>query len=366
MDHGSLVMSYTSTANNTSGVQSSDRVNVTESYLPVLHDTGGETLEIVFDDLEETISGTNELVNELVNGIKVEEEDRMFDANDDTFGALSVNDLIGDNCSSELQIVEYTSLAAVEIKAEEGVVANTSSMSSINGTPAQGGIHKPKRNFRKGGSKTPSGCGTNGQCTSDSEQEYDDDDRAYNRKYSRKNSILPAAYEIKTEHVSCAPSRSRSTSKTPTSRSQSRHSSPTPPKFTSRSTSRHPSPTESRSASRQPSPSRHSSQLRKMSSVYQREVSGSPDSAMMRSLHSGSDLESDAGSYNSDCENMDIGNKLIELANPVPYNIEQERKLRFLTGHASRSIVSEILMYLWNNEEFRNFVRLSLEKFIGC
>jgi len=35
---------------------------------------------------------------------------------------------------------------------------------------------------------------------------------------------------------------------------------------------------------------------------------------------------------------MDISNKLIELSNPVPYDIEHERKLRFMTGYASKSI----------------------------
>lgn len=40
----------------------------------------------------------------------------------------------------------------------------------------------------------------------------------------------------------------------------------------------------------------------------------------------------------SDCENMDISNKLSELSNPVPYDIEQERKVRFLSGHVAKGI----------------------------
>merc|ERR1712025_1067886 len=35
---------------------------------------------------------------------------------------------------------------------------------------------------------------------------------------------------------------------------------------------------------------------------------------------------------------MDISNKLIELSNPVPYDIEHERKLRFLSGGAAKGM----------------------------
>ena len=36
--------------------------------------------------------------------------------------------------------------------------------------------------------------------------------------------------------------------------------------------------------------------------------------------------------HNSDEENIDISNKLSELSNPVPYDIEHERKVQFLVG----------------------------------
>ena len=43
---------------------------------------------------------------------------------------------------------------------------------------------------------------------------------------------------------------------------------------------------------------------------------------------------------NSDEENIDIGNKLSELSNPVPYDIEHERKVQFLVGKKEEGYVS--------------------------
>jgi hypothetical protein len=321
IDHGSLVKSYTDRSR-----MKCDVGNVSNGEsVPVVKDTGGgETLQIVFNDEETSPHGTD-ATNELIHGIEGEEDvpttcdpvQTTTVSSDDSFGSLSVNELVGDDCSTELHIVEFSSLAAVEIKTEEsvhGAVETAMSNETDNGTDVNGsgenmnGPVKPKRNFRKGRSKTPN-CETNGNCTSDSENECDDDDRAYNRKHERK--ILPVAYVKTEEDLGYPPTRSASRT-----------------------------PNASRSASRHTSPSR-------LKSVCHRRRSGSPDSAIRSPdpyddrFDSGEESEfsyhSDR-SNNSDCENMDISNKLIELSNPVPYDIEQERKVRFLTGHASKSI----------------------------
>ena len=46
------------------------------------------------------------------------------------------------------------------------------------------------------------------------------------------------------------------------------------------------------------------------------------------------------GKQNSDEENIDISNKLSELSNPVPYDIEHERKVQFLVGKKKEGYVS--------------------------
>lgn len=48
------------------------------------------------------------------------------------------------------------------------------------------------------------------------------------------------------------------------------------------------------------------------------------------------------GKSNSDEENIDISNKLSELSNPVPYDIEHERKIQFLVGKKKEGYVSNI------------------------
>lgn len=47
---------------------------------------------------------------------------------------------------------------------------------------------------------------------------------------------------------------------------------------------------------------------------------------------------------NSDEENIDISNKLSELSNPVPYDIEHERKIQFLVGKKKEGYVSYYLL----------------------
>lgn len=219
--------------------------------------------------------------------------------------------------STALEIVEFPSISAIEIKTEEVVIEEvieevicSSDTIKIKNEVIAIGLIKPEKNYRK----TPSVV--NGNYSSASDHECDDDDRAYNRKkLSKKSNSKKLSKPIKRSLSSNRfdNSRSRSSSKTPS--------------VVSRSASRR----RSRSPSRQRSRSR-----RKRRSIS---PGGRPNTrGDMQSSESSSDR-----SDRSDGENIDISNKLIELSNPVPYDIEHERKLRFLSGGAAKGMVSFII-----------------------
>jgi len=348
IDHGSLVKSYSSPLDSTT------------SEVKPLHcaseGTAGKdvdnVLKIVFNDDGETL-----LVNDQHGDKKLSSENENSTlVNGDTSvplvnGSVGGKDEDDDDC---LHIVEFPSLTAIEIKTEECEEVTTSPVvveescpidvldvaaettvcdgfldndavvngdndnnNNNNNEVVVNGSVKPKRTYRKSRSKTPNVNGVHP--SSDSENECDDDDRAYNRKTSKKSKnsrILPAAY-IKTENSSRkSRSRSSSGSRRASSRPSSRHQSRSPSRGALRST------VCSRRRSRSPrSPDRYH------------------DNDRYRSDDEGSEFSYHSDRSNiSDSENMDISNKLIELSNPVPYDIEHERKLRFMTGYASKSI----------------------------
>jgi len=92
--------------------------------------------------------------------------------------------------------------------------------------------------------------------------------------------------------------------------------------------------------------SRSNSRARSRSPVERHPPSSPiPRSQLYDSKRSGEGWRSKHGSrasskHNSDEENIDIGNKLSELSNPVPYDIEHERKLQFLVGKNVERYVS--------------------------
>lgn len=277
-------------------------------------------LEIVINSMCETVvngddthkvtvncNGANEvIVNDATSETTVVNGDGTSVAAVDC-GTCEINEISDDN--PELKIVEFPSLAAIEIKTEvceSNDLGNriTTDNIGINGIENSNGVIKPRKNYRK---TTLNATGAT--FSSGSDDEYDDDDRAYIRKKSKKSKNSKA---ISTTHIKTEKSRSRSNSKTPSAN------------ISKSSLSRH-----SRS------PSKVSRRKRSVSPA-------APNARSDRHYYDSEDEESEFPysdrSDRSDCENMDISNKLIELSNPVPYDIEHERKLRFLKGGASKGM----------------------------
>lgn len=59
-----------------------------------------------------------------------------------------------------------------------------------------------------------------------------------------------------------------------------------------------------------------------------------------------------SSTQNSDEENIDISNKLSELSNPVPYDIEHERKLQFLVGKNNEKYTERRNIYVGGINKF--------------
>lgn len=183
---------------------------------------------------------------------------------------------------------------------QDAVCSNGSVITEMKKENNKKGKSKPPRNYRKGNNLNDTLS-----AFSDSEPEdKDNDDRSYKRK-SKTNS--------NSHSRSRSPSPSRRYSRSPRSRSP----------FRQRSRSPHARISKSRSRSRSRSRNRS------------RSVSRSSRSPI-RSLKRSRQNSRSSVQYESDGEKVDISSKLTELSNPVPYDIEHERKLRFLCGGASK------------------------------
>ena len=156
-----------------------------------------------------------------------------------------------------------------------------------------------------------------------SSSDDDDDDREYRNRRIRRRSQSPS------------PRRSRSHIR---SRNYSRSTSRSPRRYRSYSRSYSRSCSSSTSCSRSRSHSRSRSPLDR-SRLYGVEYSQrSPRSEIDKNV-------------------SDIKEKLIELSNPVPYDIEHERKVQFLTGVTTKGNVSSA---------FFNLFFLFLIHYYGC
>lgn len=221
-------------------------------------------------------------------------------------GVISPNNDIKEG--NMLNIVEFPSIASIEIKTEDVEPTtitnqtnniNTSEITIKEEVITSSGLIKPQKNYRKGLSNSHDDA-----FYSASEHESDDDDRAYNRKKSSRKSRISS--NPKTTHpksIKCEILRSSSIPRKTVKENTRRSSS-------------------FRSHSRQRSIKR----------------SLSPTNPKLRSQRNSSVESSFSNSDRSDTESVDISNKLIELSNPVPYDIEHERKLRFLSGGASKGM----------------------------
>ena len=170
---------------------------------------------------------------------------------------------------------------------------------------------KMPKNYRK--TKNFHDTASSQESTEAGSSSDDDDDREYRNRRNRRRSQSPS------------PRRSR-----PHIRSRNY----------STSTSR--SPRRCRSYSRSYSRSCSSSSSRSRSRSHSR--SGSP---LDRSRLYGVEYSQRSPRSEIDKNVSDIKEKLIELSNPVPYDIEHERKVQFLTGVTTKGNVSSALINLF-------------------